>query len=302
MVGRKINDNVHYDLAPEDLKGRDVLFRRGADSQVWRVEGLNSVIARLRDYDNVQRLVIPELVKRRITSDGSTGNYDDRKHSLREVRAVGDDLIVVRLSMTYYQAHDADIRRSDEENIALQKEGEQIYGDRWAYHARNIGVAVTPVTLDGHVFVGERINTRLYQGWLNAAAGNKTWSEQSGSLLKQFLKDALNEELRREYGQSIEAVGEPEFVGIASHPLKGDADATWVVRINKRDSFFESGEWLKDRKDKEHDAKLVKITKPEERDQLVNNFFAQGRQFPGVMYSTDLGLRALTERYFTRLE
>lgn len=264
------------------------------------VDGLDKKIARLRCYENVRDRVIPELVRQGVTSDGSTGKYDDRKHSLRRIR-VGDREVIVSFGITYYQSNEADIQRSDKENYNLQEAGKNEESDQWAYFARNIGVAVVPVTLDGSAFVGERVGTRLYPSWLNAAAGNKRWADGDCSF-QAYLADGLKE-LKEEYGQSIEVVGEPTFVGIASHPLKGDADATWIARINKNNSFFENGEWLKDRRDKEHGKDLVKVASLAERDRLLNNkTLSNGRSCPGIMYSTDLGLASLVESDFARLD
>ena len=296
MAGQIVRGAL-YDLAPEDLKGKEVVFQTGGLSQVWRVERLPSEMAEMREYEQVKTIVIPELVKMGITKDGTTSRFDDRKVSLRGVLVV-DSEVVVSTSLTYYQAHEEDITRNYKGNAAMQEVAQQQYGDKWALHARNMGAAVTFVTLDGSAFPGVRKNTRLYNGWINAAAGNKK-SAQDASM-PAFLVDALKE-LREEYGRSIEVVGEPEFVGIASHPMKGDADATWVARINKRDSFFESGEWEKDRRDAEH-GPLVKVSSPEERDQLLNINSLHGNTYPGVMYSTALGLDALVDRHFARLE
>ncbi len=203
----------------------------------------------------------------------------------------------ILIGLTYFAAAYSDINRSDDENQNLQERGFTEHNDRWAYFSRPLGAVFIPITTDGSVFIGERTG-RLYTGWLNAAAGFVDYKGEPSYEL--FLNSAINE-LIEEYGRGLLLTEPPRFAGIASSSIKGDADMVWTGRINVPAEYFLSGKWAEERIDSEHAPQLLRIATVLERDQLLHGNTLHGRSFPGVMYSTRLGLETLTEADFLPL-
>ncbi len=318
--------DYQYDLTPEQIKGREVVFTKGLGQA--NIHHSNQP----REFDAVLSKLFPALKSAGMMNYGEGSKFDDRKYRLNapfiRVTQEGENIdlppsqsirdlitrilkdkidatqkIIVPIGLTYFGASAADIRRSDEANKIFQLFGGELHDDKWAFFSRAIGVAFVPVTKDGSVFLGKRTNTNLYPNYLNAAAGGVDYAGEPS--LELFQRKAV-EELREEYGQRLELLERPRFVGIASHPLKGDADAVWVGRIDAPAEYFTSGRWREERKDAEH-AELVQIDTLTERDLLLKEgrlqrigFTAVREQFPRIMYSTRLGLESLTGEDFRK--
>ncbi|HLD72428.1 MAG TPA: hypothetical protein VJA23_02485 [Candidatus Nanoarchaeia archaeon] len=290
--------DYQYDLTPEQIKGREVVFTTGLGQA--NIHDPNQP----RYFDHVLNKLFPGLRTAGMMNYGEGSRWDDRKYRLNPPFIhPSNEHIVVPMGLTYFGASIADIHRSDEVNQTLKTMGREIHDDSWAFFSRAIGVAFVPVTKDGQVFVGKRIGS-LYPGYLNAVAGGVDYAGQPS--LYHFKEQAI-QELKEEYGQRLELVEAPRFVGIASHPLKGDADVVWVGRIDAPAEYFTSGRWREERKDVEHAPELVRIAHPTERDKLLNrgwfnhkDFTTVRVHFPGIMYSTRLGLESLTEDDFRK--
>ncbi len=315
--------DYQYDLTPEEIKERTVVFTTGL-GQVNIHDPKQP-----REFDVVLTKLFPALKAAGMMNYGEGSKWDDRKYRLNlpRIKDHNDEWytassllepyfrksadkyflghpIVVPLGLTYFGASVADIRRGDEGNTTLQELGDGLQGGKWTFFSRAIGAAFLPITKDGSVFLGKRTNTILYPGYLNAAVGGVDYA---GSPSLDHFKEQAIRELKEEYGQRLELIEAPRFVGIASHPLKGDADAVWVGRIDAPAEYFTSGRWREERKDAEHAPDLVSISTLAARDQLLRegvleqmDFIAVKERFPGIMYSTRLGLESLTGEDFRR--
>ena len=282
--------DYQYDLTPTDAR-RGVKLVKGKGQANIHMPSLPL------DFDSTDEKLFPALKGLGMIGYGEGCRWDDRKYRLNS-HSLGFGTIEIPLGLTYFQAGSADIERDDASNRELQDLGERLFNDKWALFSRPVGAAFIPITQQGSVFVGVRTG-RLYEGWLNAAAGNVDFH---GDPDFGKFREAARKELTEEYGQSIGLVGNPRFVGIASHSIKGDADMVWVGRISKKDDFFQSGKWAEDRSDSEHAPELIRVSSTRDRDRLLKGGKSKGRRFPGVMYSTRLGLEALTAEDFRPLK
>ncbi len=279
-----------YDLTPEQVDGKKILVQKGKSAV-----NLTAPYAP-RDFDHTRDVVLPGRKREGLIAYGKSKKYDKGKSKWNERKFrfsgadVGDNRVVVRVGLTDFAHYKADDTRSEQGNRLLQELAKQQLGDKWAYHARSLGVAFLAISSDGSAFVSERINTPLYPSWVNGAAGFYNFSGQDPTL-EGFYQQAV-EELKQEFGKRLKVL-DSRFVGIASHHLKGDADMTWIGRVDAPAEYFRSGQWLGERKDAEHDDGLVEIATLMERDNLVNNLRHGLRSFKGLMPSTELALRAL---------
>lgn len=318
--------DYQYNLTSEQIKGREVVFTTGlGQANIHHPY-------QPRDFNAVLTKLFPALKSAGMMYYGEGSKFDDRKYRLNQPYleldrptglvqthldiprmerpiehvslGIDREKVVVPLGLTYFCASEADIRRNDDANRALRIIGREVNDDPWAFFSRAIGAAFVPVTKDGSVFLGKRTNTDLYPGYLNAAAGGVDYA---GPPSLDHFKEQAVKELKEEYGQRIELIEAPRFVGIASHLLKGDADAVWVGRIDAPAEYFTSGRWREERKDAEHAPELVQIATLTDRDQLLQKTWFDSTSFPGVrehfsgiMYSTRLGLESLTGEDFRK--
>ena len=280
----------NYDLTPDQINGKNIVFTKGRGRACPDDEGLPLF------YDDVLNELFPKLRAEKQMAYGEGSKFDDRKYRLNQPTIVHGSVIIPLGLVDYHKARD-DIFRSNEGNFDLQQLGVFDFGDKWAYFARTLGVAFIPITKEGSVFVGGRLSP-LYTGWLNGAAGNNEF--RGDPCLDHFKEQAITE-LRQEFGHELMLLEEPRLVGIASHAVKGDADTVWVGRIDAPDSYFLSGKWLEQRVDVEHGSNLVRINSVGDRDKLLREGKLNGQSFAGIMHSTRLGLESLMVKDFMPL-
>lgn len=231
--------------------------------------------------------VIAPMIERGEIDNKTRTIFDDRK-----LRYDGSQFIYapsyfeyyldVRFGVTHFKAFLADINRSDEGNLKLQERGLQDFKDRWTYFARAPGVAVLPINQDGTIFIGERVNAE-YGGFLNAVAGHLTYKDD----LKQVdIRGEALRELQEEFGIGPAEVSKLRFVGLYSHPVKGDLDFTFLADVAKPEQYFASGEWKKSVKEREH-KDLVRLATMAEIQELLETGKVPGSEktLP-AMYST----------------
>ena len=273
-----------YDLTPASVAGKKVTFVKGPGQVQLQNPKLPT------EFNEVAMKLFPVLKLLGLMNDGRGSQYNDQEFRLGTPQ-VSENEVVVPMGLTYRGARAADINRSEAANMELQHLGVSELHDRWGYFSRAIGVAITPITADGVVPLNVR-NAKLYNGWVNGVAKATEYTGEEPSV-KLFESQALAE-LYRENGK-VTLEGTPRFVGIASSAVRGDADAVWVVHIKEDSSFFKSGEYLKTRTDPDVPPELLYVKGVGERDELLLEQKLQGREFPGIMYSTRLGLEFLTE-------
>ena len=286
----KMKKDYLYDLDMKLYGDGEVVFEKGLGQANIHIPDFP------REFDNVDQKLFPILREQGIIEYGSGSKWDDRKYRLNEPQ-IGGGKIVVPMGLTYFGAVKTDIDRIDRFNSYLKELGEKLDGDEWMFFSRAIGAAFIPITTDGCVFIGQRVG-EMYNGWLNAVAGNVDFHGDPS--LHKF-GEVAEKELNEEYGVDLKVLDKMRFAGIASHSIRGDADAVFVGRVNVSSDYFKSGKWIERRKDKEHAPDLVSISSVKERDKLLIEGKLENRNVPGIMYSTRLGLEYLTERDFIPL-
>tara|TARA_Y100000310_G_C20687151_1_gene819797 strand:+ start:2557 stop:3417 length:861 start_codon:yes stop_codon:yes gene_type:complete len=285
-----VEGDYQYDLTQEQIGDREIRF----------VRGLGPAAVDNRDFprgfETIRDEVFPDLRLAGSIQYGEGARFDDRKYRLDGIDIHGGT-VDVALGLTHFPAIEADLLRGDEGNMLRQVLGKEDYGDKWVYFSRTLGVALVAVTLEGSAFIAPR-QGKFFPGWLNAAAGN---CDYCGDPSLETFRDQAITELNEEYGARLNVIGDVRFIGISSHPISGDAETVWVARIDVSDSYFLSGKWLKERIDEEHSSDLVQVGDLVTRNLLLNEGVYKGSQVPGIIYSTRMGLEALTERDFMPL-
>ncbi len=285
------NTDYQYDVTPEQARTKQIVFTKGLGTA--SMEDSSQDI----EFDLVSEKLFPSLRASGKMEYGEGSKWDDRKYRLNQPHEE-EGRLVVPLGLTYFGAYRSDINRSDEENIARQRLGEERHNDKWAFFTRALGVAFIAITKDGVAFIGEKISKDSYNGWLSTAAG---MIDYAGEPSTEMVRRQALSELREEYGEDLELVGDSKLVGIASHPIRGDGDVVFVGRIDAPSEYFTSGKWLERRRDNEHQSNLVRVASLGERDRLLGEGSLGERGFPGIVYSTRLGLESLTEEDFKNL-
>ena len=286
MAGKKIR-NALYDLEQSDFAGKEVKFVQG---------GLGPSLAGLpRDYVAVRQLFQAMVDLGYLTDGSKPGTFNNLKYRQNEAR-ITDSVVEVPLGLVWFQAQKDDLNRSESAHTFLQAAG-QLQGEKWMSYARILGAAFVPVTKDGSVVVGPRISD-MYNGWLNAGAGFVDANSSEEPSLKLFAEVAKRK--LGEVGKAQVIPGTERFVGIASHPVYSDGDATWVGRLDVRDNYFTSGKWKED-SNPDRPSEVILLNQAKVK-LLLDSGVVDERKFPGIMYSTDLGLASLVESDFARLE
>lgn len=254
-----------------------------------------------RDFQwNLDNVINP-MVERGEIDDGSNSPFDDRKLRYEGSNIVpgypaymGDDLFV-SFGITHYKAFLADQNRSDEDNLKLQERGQKLFGDRYAFFSRAPGIAVLPITKEGSVFVGERTNEEQ-GGFLNAVAGHLKYRNPE----EVDIQEDLLRELEEEFGLTKSSLVEgPTFVGVYSHPIKGDLDFTYIVQTDVPNDYFSSGTWMEKVSEREHKPLIQLASMVDVQRLLQDGKVPDGREFP-LMYSTRGALGSLREEDLIR--
>ena len=251
-------------------------------------------ISQSRDFKWHIDNVINPLVKSGEISDGSDSPFDDRKlryntPTLIPLSSVRDRTsFTLPFGITHYKAFQADQNRSDEENLALQKRGEELFGDKYAFFSRAPGIAVLPITKEGSVFIGERTNEDA-KGLLNAVAGHLKYRHPE----KVDLNEDLLAEMEEEFGLLESSLIErPFFAGVYSNPIKGDLDFTYIAQTDAPDEYFSSGRWMEKVSEREHKP-LIQLSSMSDVQRILDTGkVPDGREFD-IMYSTRGALMSL---------
>ena len=240
-------------------------------------------------FDAYFRDEIRKKIEEGKIDDGTKTPFDDRKvrlssrHVLPNYTKSGES-ISFEAGPTDYQRYKQDMERSAEEAIALMLRGAR-EGNFWKYFACPIGVAVFPITKEGHTYVGVRQGVDL-SGFLCSVAGHMTFSED----LKRIdpYKDAQHE-LKEESGVDMKLdENNTSLIGMSQDAKIGDANFVFLVQTGVPTSYFESGEWRKHAKEREHGDLILIKDANQAREAL-------GSRKP-LIHSTKLGLEYLAKR------
>jgi hypothetical protein len=153
---------------------------------------------------------------------------------------------------------------------------------------------VIPLTTDGNVYIGRRLNASDYTGVLNFVGGWSTFSAISQNI--NFYRDA-QQELWEEMKIAM-TLNETNtrFVGISGHPITGEVDLVFVVQTEIGDRHFESGHqsghW-------EEHSSLVRISNKTEAENLLEYGLLPEEKEPcNLMFSSRLGLEYLAKYHW----
>ena len=232
--------------------------------------------------------VINSQIRNSFLSDGSKpGSYDDRKVRWSGAGVAGfwsrsQDTLTLEVGPTSYPRCRLDITRSPLDSLKLMLRGLTNYQDPYAYFARGVGVAVVPVTAEGHVYIGKRVNSSDHTGVLNFVAGWATFSPTVQEI--NFYQDAqreLEEEVK--VAMTLNETN-TRFIGISGNPITGEVDLVFVVQTEMSDRHFLSGEW-------EEHSRLVGIRSKTEAEALLEYGRLPGEAEPcSLMFSSRLVL------------
>ncbi|MEL7038492.1 MAG: hypothetical protein AAFO04_23185 [Cyanobacteria bacterium J06592_8] len=240
--------------------------------------------------------VINPQIRKGLLCDGSKpGSYDDRKVRWSGAGVAGfwscsQNIFTLEVGPTSYPRCRLDITRSSLESLKLMLRGLNTYQNPYAYFARGVGVAVVPMTTEGHVYIGKRINSSDHTGVLNFVAGWATFSPTVQAI--NFYQDAQRE-LQEEVKVAM-TLNETNtrFIGISGNPITGEVDLVFVVQTEMPDRHFQSGEW-------EEHSNLVGIRSKAEAEALLEQGRLPGEQEPcSLMFSSRLGLEYLVQSHW----
>ena len=240
--------------------------------------------------------VINPRIRMGLLADGTKpGSYDDRKVRWSGTGVAGfwsrhQDTFTLEVGPTSYPRCRLDLTRSSLEALKLMLRGLKTYQDPYAYFARGIGVTVVPLTTDGHIYIGKRLNASAYTGLLNFVAGWATFSPTAQKI--NFYQDA-QQELWEEMNITMTLNDtNTRFVGLSGHPITGEVDLVFVVQTEMPDLHFQSRQW------EEHSC-LVCIRSKAEAETLLEHGLLPGEQeHYRLMFSSRLGLEYLVQRHW----
>lgn len=241
--------------------------------------------------------VIQPLIQAGQISDGSkVGSFDDRK--LRWSNTNVDHMVdrtsqTLRLAVgpTWYQQCQRDIHRDPEDSRQLMLSGLKDHGDPYAYFARGLGVVVIPLTSRGHAFIGKRRSTHEYNNFLCFVSG---WASFCSSINAVDIYRDLERELQEEIHFAPPLSRErTTCVGLAGHPLTGEADLVFVTQTDLEDEYFQQGDWP------EHETWYAIRNRQEAQQLLDHGTVANTDEKFDIMFSSRMGLDFLINNQWT---
>ena len=287
-------DFLHL-VNPNQVSGvTKIQVREGHGSQNLNNEPLNT---QFQAY--LETVINPQIQSGLLSDHTESGSYDDRKVRWSGAGVAGfwecsQDTFILEVGPTSYPQCRLDITRSSLDSLKLMLRGLTNYQDPYAYFARGIGVSVIPLTTDGNVYIGSRLNASDYTGVLNFVGGWATFSAISQNI--NFYQDA-QQELWEEMKIAM-TLNETNtrFVGISGHPITGEVDLVFVVQTEIGDRHFESGHqsghW-------EEHSSLVRISNKTEAENLLEHGLLPEEKEPcNLMFSSRLGLEYLAKYHW----
>ena len=287
-------DFLHL-VNPDQVSGvTKIQVREGYGSQDLNDELLNT---QFQAY--LETVINPQIQSGLLSDRTESGRYDDRKVRWSGAGVAGgwdrsQNIFTLEVGPTSYPQCSLDIARSFLDSLKLMLRGLTNYQDPYAYFARGIGVAVIPLTMDGNVYIGRRLNASDYTGVLNFVGGWATFSAISQNI--NFYQDA-QQELWEEMKIAM-TLNETNtrFVGISGHPITGEVDLVFIVQTEIGNRHFESGHqsghW-------EEHSSLVRISNKTEAENLLEHGLLPKEKEPcSLMFSSRLGLEYLVKYHW----
>ncbi|MGK7878675.1 MAG: hypothetical protein AB4060_01025 [Crocosphaera sp.] len=240
--------------------------------------------------------VINHQIEQGIISDGSQqGTYDDRKVRWSGPGVTGcwscqEDTLTVEVGPTSYARYRLDLTRSPLETLKLMLQGLKTDQDPYVYFARAVGVAVIPITTEGHVYIGQRLNSSDYTGILNFVAGWSTFSAKVEEI--DFYQDGQRElEEEMKVNMTLDTTN-TRFAGVSGNPFTGEVDLVFVVQTEISDRHFQSDQW------EEHSRLMGIHNKTEAENLLKYGLLPDSQKRWNLMFSSRLGLEYLVKYHW----
>lgn len=249
-----------------------------------------------RFYPYLSNVIQPRIQSGHISDGSIPGTFDDRKlrwsntHGAQMVDRASQSLRLA-VGPTWYQQCQEDIHRDPEAALQLMLHGVRTYADPYAFFSRGLGVVVIPLTQQGHAFIGKRKATNDYTNFLCFVSGWASFSAMlSGVDIYRDLERELQEEIHLPLPLSNERT---RCVGLAGHPLTGEADLVFVTQTDLNEDHFEHETWP------EHETWYA-IRNRDEAQQLINHGRINNEdEHFRVMFSSHMGLDYLCNNHWS---
>lgn len=239
----------------------------------------------IREYMDT---VILQGIEQGKIGDGIKSKWDDRKLRF-DSATISRGVLEVRLGVSYFGAIKEDLNRNPEENLRLQKIGEQKFNNRYALFERGPGVTVIPITKDGSIFLAERKNVEGGVGLLNGAAGNMEYKEKIEQVNPEH---EARKEFHEEMGVSSQDIIALKFVGLYASPNTGEVDFTYLAPVTLSDKELMSA-WDTS-KDKVESGRRIHIPDFNALEKLLYEGVIKGTDKKWeLMYATSGGLASI---------
>lgn len=248
------------------------------------------------NFDTYLEKVIKPQINSGIINDGSNPNeYDDRKVRWSGGKISGywqkeGESLIIEVGPTTYPNYKQDCSRSKLEALKLMLKGLQNYQDPFVYFTRTLAVTVIPITLQGTVYLGERIGNIDRPGLLNFVAGLATFDEKIENI--NFYQDAERElKEEAEIHLSLNS-NNTRLIGIAGDPFTSETDLVFVVDTGIDENHFQSKNWS------EHLSFNRLSNKIEAENLFYQGILPNQQDKKELIYASQFGLKYLIDHHF----
>lgn len=248
-------------------------------------------------YPYIQNVIEPQIASGLITDGSNPKDFDDRKVRWSGMGAgcagawsVEGDRLTLEVGATTYLRYREDCVRTKVDALKLMLRGLEDYQDPYVYFARTMAVTVIPITLEGTVYVGQRVGDIDRPGLLNFVAGLATFSNDLTEI--DFYEDARRELEEEARIDMVLDASNTSLIGIAGDPLSSEIDVVFAVNVNVNNQHFKEGNWS------EHAEFIPIITKAEAERLYYDGLLPNSNTKEEIIYASKFGLKYLIDHHF----
>ena len=209
----------------------------------------------------------------------------------KKILVIEDDQKIRQLLIDGLSNHGYECFAADDglEALKLMLKGLQNYQDPFVYFTRTLAVTVIPITLQGTVYIGERIGNIDRPGLLNFVAGLATFDEKIEKI--NFYQDA-ERELKEEAKIHLSLnSNNTRLIGIAGDPFTSETDLVFVVDTGIDESHFQSKNWS------EHLSFNRLSNKTEAENLFYQGILPNQKYKKELIYASQFGLKYLIDHH-----
>jgi 8-oxo-dGTP pyrophosphatase MutT (NUDIX family) len=232
--------------------------------------------------------------------DGIQTKFDDRKFRFDDaIMSEDGKMLFIKLGMTHYKECE-DCRKWDEKTRGrMIRKGETQFQDPNAYFSRGCGIAVTPITSNGHIFIGKRKVQDPGSGYAGALAAVNGWIDYPWNQINtnpdpiikvDFRVDAFRE-MKEEFGINPTDVDSLIFSGVVSAPNRADTDFVYLAPLKISDEEFLAR--YSKRQDREHEDLVQIVNYSSKMELLETGRLSDSRDSFEVLYSLRFSLEQI---------